>query len=214
MITTADQYNQYLHIIYNNNPPTYIALPNADNIYNIDIHTREVDAPPLLAVEKDNISETIYFIIDRYVDYMDLALTSCIITYENAKGITRIYTVPFYDIYSYAHVSKMIIPWNLDHGVTEAAGTVKFSIQFFKVGEVYNKKTNSMQIATTYSFNTQIAQSQVLKGISTTNLKEEYVGAPAIYEQLFAKITDLEGYWREHYYPPFWSILDEEEEEE
>ena len=212
MITTAEQYNSYLHIIHNNNPPTYVALPSADNIYNIDVNTREVEAPPLLAVEKDNVSETIYFIIDRYVDYMDLALTSCVITYVNANGDTRMYIVPFYDIYSYAHVSKMIIPWNLDSGVTAAPGVVKFAIQFFKTGEVYNKETDSMQIGIVYSLNTQAAQSKVLKGLQATEIGEEYAGTPPLYQQLLERIKELEGYWRENYYPPFWSILDEKEE--
>ena len=89
MITTAEQYNANLHLLHNTNPPTYATLPHADNIYNIDVNTREIDAPRFLAVEKDNVSETIYFIIDRYADYMDLATTSCIITYTNALGKTR-----------------------------------------------------------------------------------------------------------------------------
>lgn len=45
MITTAEQYNSYLHVIDNANPPVYAALPTADNIYNIDIKTREIDPP-------------------------------------------------------------------------------------------------------------------------------------------------------------------------
>jgi hypothetical protein len=45
MITTAEQYNASLHLLNNTNPPTYAALPTADNIYNIDIKTREIDAP-------------------------------------------------------------------------------------------------------------------------------------------------------------------------
>jgi hypothetical protein len=86
MITTAEQYNANLHLIHNNNPPTYAALPTPDYIYNIDISTREIDAPKFLGVETDNVSETIYFIVDRFADYMDLSTTSCVITYINALG--------------------------------------------------------------------------------------------------------------------------------
>jgi hypothetical protein len=128
MITTAEQYNANLHLIYNVNPPIYATLPTADNIYNIDINTREIDAPRFLAVEKDNISETIYFIVDRYADYMDLATTCCVITYTNAAKNTRTYAVPFYDIYTFGDNKKMIIPWCLDAGVTEAPGVVEFAL--------------------------------------------------------------------------------------
>jgi hypothetical protein len=135
MITTAEQYNSYLNIIHNTNPPTHVALPTADNIYNIDIKTREIDAPLFLGLEKDHVSETIYFIIDRYADYMDLASTSCIISYINADGESYLYAIPFYDIYTYASINKMIIPWNLTNSVTKKPGTVKFAITFFKTDE-------------------------------------------------------------------------------
>jgi hypothetical protein len=50
MITTAEQYNANLHLINNINPPTYATLPDANNIYNIDVHTREIDSPKFLSV--------------------------------------------------------------------------------------------------------------------------------------------------------------------
>jgi hypothetical protein len=162
MITTAEQYNAHLHIIYNNNPPIYAALPTADNTYNVDIRTREIDAPLFLAVEKDSVSETIYFIVDRYADYMDLSTTGCIITYTSAKGITRLYAVPFYDIYSRANEKKMIIPWNLDSGIAEEAGDVEFAIQFYKTDIRFNEKTQRDEPIISYSLNTQTAHSKVL----------------------------------------------------
>ena len=53
MITTAEQYNANLHLIHNSNPPIYAALPSADNIYNIDLKERIVNAPEILGVELD-----------------------------------------------------------------------------------------------------------------------------------------------------------------
>ena len=101
MITTYEEYNSSLHLVNNANPPIYAMLPSAENIYNIDASTREVDAPKFLSVEKDHKSETVYFIVDRFVDYMDLATTCCAITYTNVNaGISRINHVPFYDIYT------------------------------------------------------------------------------------------------------------------
>lgn len=128
MITTAEQYNANLHLIHNSNPPIYAALPNADNIYNIDLEERTVNAPEILGVELDHVAETLYFIVDRNAGYVDLATTSCLITYTNALGKTRFYIVPFYDIYTYKDVDKMVFPWCLDANVLEAPGMVEFSI--------------------------------------------------------------------------------------
>jgi hypothetical protein len=166
MITTAEKYNASLHLIHNNNKPVFATLPHADNIYNIDINTRVVDAPKFLAVENDHASETIYFIIDRYVDYMDLSTTSCIITYNNAKNVSRYYIVPFYDVYTYAHADKMIIPWVLDSILTEAPGTVEFSIRFFKTGEILDKNSNTPKTVVTYNLNTIPVKSTILSGLT------------------------------------------------
>ena len=207
MITTAEQYNANLHLIHNINPPTYATLPNADNIYNIAINTREIDAPQFLAVEKDNISETIYFIVDRYADYMDLATTSCVITYINAAGNTRIYAVPFYDIYTYGSQKKIILPWCLDIGVAEAPGEVEFAIQFFKVGEVLNPETQIVEKVIQYSLNTLPAKSKVLVGMTVKEFEESYKLAPDQFNQLLDRINIIERYQQDKY-GTYWTILD------
>lgn len=207
MITTAEQYNANLHLIHNINPPTYATLPTADNIYNIDVNTREIDAPQFLAVEKDNVSETIYFIVDRYADYMDLATTSCIITYTNAAGKSRIYAVPFYDIYSYASEKKIILPWCLDIGVAEAPGEIEFAIQFFKVGEILNPETNGMEKVVQYSLNTLPAKSKVLVGMTVKEFEESYKLAPDQFNQLLDRINIIERYQQDKY-GTYWTILD------
>ena len=209
MITTAEQYNANLHLIHNINPPTYATLPTADNIYNIDVNTREIDAPQFLAVEKDNISETIYFIVDRYADYMDLATTSCIITYTNAAGKSRIYTVPFYDIYSYASEKKIILPWCLDIGVAEAPGEVEFAIQFFKVGEILNPETNGMEKVVQYSLNTLPAKSKVLVGMTVENFDINSSDSVPAYaaQYLLEKINYMEQLHNDNY-GTYWTVLD------
>lgn len=206
MITTAEQYNAYLNIIYNSNPPVFAALPNADNIYNIDLKTREIEAPNILAVERDNVSETIYFIVDRQADYMDLATTSCVITYTNANGVSRVYSVPFYDIYTYDHVDKMIIPWNLDVCVTEKAGEVKFAIQFFKIAEILNTDTNTMEPILAYSLNTKTANSKVLPGIGEIEIGEDYKLSPTDFDIVSDRLTALEQYVVSKKLP-HWTIL-------
>ena len=82
MITTEDKYSSNLDILQNVNQPAYALLPAADKIYNITVNNRKIDNKNITIVEKDHKSATIYFSIDRYVDYMDLAQTKCIIQYN------------------------------------------------------------------------------------------------------------------------------------
>ena len=174
MVTTAQEYYSKLNLILNENPPTYAVLPTAENIYNIDINTRVIDAPNFLSIEKDHKAETIYFIVDRYADYMDLATTCCLITYTNAKNQSRVYSVPFYDIYTYARDRKMLIPWCLDATVAAAAGLVHFSISFYKVGTIVDSNGISQKILT-FNLNTLEATSKVLEGMEVDNLDSEYL---------------------------------------
>ena len=103
MITTAEEYNAKLGLIQDANYPTQaLLLPQDEFIYEIDLNTRIVKAPIHLGVEKDHTAETIYFITDRFFSGIDLANTSCLIQYVNAKGEGRFFPVPFYDTTTYS----------------------------------------------------------------------------------------------------------------
>lgn len=202
MITTAEQYNANLHLIHNSNPPIYAALPNADNIYNIDLEERTINAPEILGVELDHVAETLYFIVDRNAGYIDLATTSCLITYTNALGKTRFYIVPFYDIYTYKDVNKMVFPWCLDVNVLEAPGTVEFSIQFFKVG-LNAEQDNIIQ----YKLNTLPAKSKVLPNMKVKQFSEGYQLNASQFETLSNRLDNIEK-WQQENYSIFWTVLD------
>lgn len=205
MITTTEQYNANLHLINNINPPTFATLPSPDNIYNIDLKTREVNAPQFLAVEEDHASETIYFIVDRFFSYMDLSTTSCVITYNNAKGMSKQYAVPFYDIFTYANQKKMIIPWVLDSVLAEASGQIEFSICFFKVGEYIDELTNETKKIITYKLNTKPASSQILSSLKVGERADDSLESiePNNFQILSEMIASIEGYNK-----TYWTILD------
>lgn len=193
MITTAAEYNANLHLINNANPPVFAQLPSAENIYNIDVKTRKIDPPQFLGVEEDHDSETIYFIVDRYADYMDLSETSCIIYYISADERCHIYKVPFYDIYTYEKKGKILIPWCLDRNVGIKNGTVEFAISFFKVAhDIYNDITGSYDPVITYRLNTLPAKSEVLKGIETEEVdkEDEFYNKFAEWQEDFASELD------------------------
>lgn len=205
MITTYEEYNSSLHLVNNANPPIYAMLPSAENIYNIDASTREVDAPKFLSVEKDHKSETVYFIVDRYVDYMDLATTCCAITYTNVTaGISRIYHVPFYDIYTYADERKMLLPWCLDANVAAKRGKVEFAIQFYKVGEAPDEENGGTKKVLTYSLNTIPAKSEVRAGMEIKQMDSSYLLNASQYQDLDNRLKVLEDPIKAVY----WTILD------
>jgi hypothetical protein len=167
-ITTQYEYFANLDILQNVNQPSYALLPAAEKIYDIDVDERLINNRNITLVEKDHKSKTLYFSIDRYVDYMDLAQTKCIIQYnttdEAGKVRTRFYPVPFYDVYTKVEEGKIIFPWNLDYNVTKTAGSVPFNIRFFKVGTRITEDNNA-ELILTYNLNIQPSWVKVEKSL-------------------------------------------------
>ena len=210
MITTAEEYFANLFKINEtyNVPSLAVLLPSSENIYNIDLNSRTVEAPEYLSVTDDHNSETIYFMVDRYYDNMDLSQTSCVIQYINAKKEGRLFVVPYYDIESYHNMNKMLIPWCIEGEATKAAGEVTFSIRFFKVDDGDHKSL-------IYNLNTIPQKSLVKTGINILDYhiveltKEEfeaepsrfyikkndkYIKAPAVYNNKTVYYALTEGY--------------------
>lgn len=195
MVTTAQEYNANLHLVNSANPPIFAQLPSAENIYNIDINSREIDPPQFLSVEEDHASETVYFIVDRYADYMDLADTCCMVQYINAKGNHYFYTVPFYDIYTYHKQQKMLIPWVLDRNIAAKEGIVHFSLQFFKIIKEFNVETGKYESKIGYSLNTLPATSKILKGIEQLEFSEQDENMFADWKrELMSEINNIKQY--------------------
>ena len=195
MIIAAENYYEYLTHIQLNNQPTIAVLPSSDKIYDIDLKTRQIETPKYLSVEHDHKSETIYFKVDRFFDYMDLSQTVCIVQYITADNKARIYAVPFYDITTFAHEDKMIIPWCIDGGATAVAGTVKYSLRFYKVNEAEQQFV--------YNLNTQPTSSKVLYGMEVQEMNEDYDLSPSVYDEVVAQLTqfrkELGSFWEEMY---------------
>jgi hypothetical protein len=159
--------------------------PTEANSYQVNLSERKIIGPKYLSVETDHKAETVYFIVDRFFDYMDLARTTCVVQYINAKNESHYYVVPFYDCLSLLDENKMIVPWNIDGSATVAPGTVKFNLRFYKI-----EKDEFV-----YNLTTQTALAEVLHGMKAKNFKpEDYkmpVGEESVYLQLREAIKDL-----------------------
>ena len=183
MITTANEYYSALAQIQDNNFPVYATLiPSNERIYEIDLGSRKVSVPEFISVETDHKSETIYFKVDRFFDYMDLSTAACVIEYINAKGESHYYPVPYYDVLTYFEEGKMIIPWVIDGAATIAAGSVKFSIRFYKIdGDHF-----------IYNLSTLPTTGKVLHGLKGQfKPSEDYEIAASNYEKIVAEMASL-----------------------
>lgn len=157
MITFSPEYKEKLWEIQNMNLlKQAVLVPHNEKILNIDLDKRTIEAPPFLSVSQDHESETIYFKFDRFYDMVDLTGMICIIQYKNANGEEYFYPVPFYDTTTYLHEgNKVLIPWCIQGPATAYAGTVEFSILFFRLDPDQN---------IIYQLNTLPAKSKVLQG--------------------------------------------------
>lgn len=215
MITSLQEYYNLLYLIQDENPPELaVLLPGNEEPLRIDLDTRKINAPEYLSVATDHRAETVFFSVNRYFDNVDLSTMSCIIQFINAAGESGIYVVPFYDISR--GDDNMLIPWVIEGAVTAKAGSVVYSVQFFRVSESSSKYS--------YNLNTLAATSKVLEGnkfdkIAAANAIEKGMGKTleelrddqkidftyvnsnlaSAYEALISKMDDIDGqlnlYW-------------------
>lgn len=215
MIINEQDFLSKLYIIQSQIPPSYILFPGVKKYYNIDLDNRIVEAPEHLSVFKDHRSETVYFKIPRFHDYMDLANTTCVIQYNTPDKISHLYRVPFYDIVTESATNSMIFPWNVDQTVTQYAGIVEFTIRFFiadreiikeeiKIDETTGEEIKDIQVKYNllYNLTTIPATAQVLEGmeVNEEHLKSEYDFPAENYETLFSEINKIKNeragtYW-------------------
>ena len=171
-------------------------MPSDERTFDVDLSKREISVPTFLSVSKDHRAETVYFLVDRYYEYKDLAQTSCMIEYINAAGEGGFYPVPFYDISSYpryfdenevAHEAKMLIPWCIEGDVTKAAGAVQFVLRFYELDDANEKFV--------YNIRTKVATGQVLNGLdeSTIDASINNDFMSNIAQQINAKLDSVEG---------------------
>ena len=182
MITTPEQYQAHLHLIQNFNAPQFAILNPQDKIYKVDLTTRTIEAPAFLAVQEDHESEVIYFEVERYHDFMDLAFTSCIIHYINADGEAGLYSVPFYDLHTKMQENKIIFPWCVQGLASKTQGKISFSMMFYQIESEPIRDAQNNIISTKlnylYRLGTTPATTQVLKSMQIGSLLEADLQIP------------------------------------
>ena len=184
-----------LYEIQFKNPPSIVRLPDAndDNTSDIDLSTRVINSPQFLSVEKDHKSTVIYFKVDRYFDFMDLANTVCVIEYKiPGNKVPYLYVVPYFDIASHIVDGKIIFPWVLGNPATQQNGTVEYAIRFFRLSE-----DSAVETKIVYDLRTLPAKSTILKGmeVDTAAMQQEYDIPADNYLNLINQIYENKTYW-------------------
>ena len=143
-----------------------IIVPSNVNLYTVNLNTREINAPEYLSVQHEHHAETVYFLVDRFYDNMDLAQTTCVIQYTT-NDETYIYLVPYCDVTTYPN--QMIIPWCISGTATQYAGVVKYTMRFYIIDKQSviddNDEYNAENAQFAYNLSTKPAQSRVMYGL-------------------------------------------------
>ena len=150
------EYYSHMADFFENQKYKYVMLPLDEEPFLIDLNTRSIAVPQSFSkcasVQKDQLAETIVFIVDRYYDYMDLANAEIYVQWtipENKKlnieeynGATRVEMIDLE-----TEPGKIKFAWPLNDKITAVPGQVKFSVRFFRID---NSNPNKLL----YSLNT------------------------------------------------------------
>lgn len=172
-ISSLDQYFANLTAITNAND-IFGALPLDEPTFDIDANSRQITVPDEfkkngISVQGDQVSEILFFTIDRYVDAVDLINDDMhiVIQWETApdtsskttkseKGISLAYIK---DKTMLADQGKILFGWALNDTITQTAGTIKFAVRFYML--------NAKQ-EISYSFSTLTAQATINPSLNYT----------------------------------------------
>ena len=160
-----------------------IVVPSNKQLYEIDLNTREIHGPETLSVQSEHYAETVYFVIDRYYDRMDLAQANCVVQYVTKTG-NYVYAVPFCDTTTFAagyteedSAAKIIIPWSISASATKEAGTVKYFLRFYLIDETtvldVDEQGFPVNAQFAYSLSTLPAEATILKTLSNEEFTKE-----------------------------------------
>lgn len=141
-ITSLEEYFQYIADLKNINP-TYTILPLDEEVFAIDANTRQISIPKAFAengvsVQGDEISEVLYFSINRFYDMEDLTNDEIFIEWrcpskdgaEPVEGVSKPWAI---DVES--KPGYIIFGWPLASEITEVPGDVTFSVRFYRFAE-------------------------------------------------------------------------------
>ena len=136
-INSLEEYFLYIADLKKINP-IYTILPIDENLFEIDANTREITIPDEfkkngVSVQSDEISEVLYFRIDRFFDMEDLTNEDIFIEWRAPNGIEGVSMPWAIDVES--QPGYIIFGWPLSSEITAVPGNVTFSVRFYRFQE-------------------------------------------------------------------------------
>lgn len=165
-ISTLNEYFVNLDTLVSNDTifqPQYVRLPIDEDFFEINANTREIKIPSSfksgVGVQGDQAAETIFFIIDRYFDTMDLNNQNIYIEWKSPtrSGFSKDFAR---DIVSYPN--KIIFGWVLQQEIMEAPGQIEFAVRFYTT----EQDPESKDMVIKYSLSTKSQKVSVNKTLN------------------------------------------------
>lgn len=142
--------------VYDFDGMRFSMLPLDEDVFEIDANTRKISVPKAFAdngisVQGDEISEVVYFKINRFYDATDLFNQNIMIEWIAPSGLMG-YSVPTVKVLDES-TNFVIFGWALASSITEKHGDVTFSVRFYK----YDEDNNKIQ----YSLSTLVQKAKI-----------------------------------------------------
>ena len=160
---------------------TILPLEDEENFFSIDANSRKISVPDAfrengISVQGDEISEVLYFKIDRYFDMTDLGEKKVYIQWrapaDKTTGIRKegvstpwVFTTSLIPGY-------VVFGWPLSSEITERPGKVDFAVRFYEV-------TDDERGQLVYSLSTLTATADIKESLNY-NIEEIYAEESAI----------------------------------
>lgn len=165
-----DEYFAHMSALETLEHGKYLLLPLDETPFAINANTRTITAPKIVALQNDQLAETLVFTIDRYVDYMDLCNATIFVQWTLPDGETQgASEVELIDMDS--EPGKIRFGWTLDDEITSQPGTVQFSVRFW-----IKDPTNEDKVV--YSLNTITSSITITKSLQVNINSEEEINRP------------------------------------
>lgn len=177
----------------------FTILPLDEDVFTIDANTRRITVPTSFAnngisVQSDEISEVIYFKVDRFYDATDLYMQDIMIEWKAPNGFSG-YSVPTIKILDET-ANYVVFGWALSSKITSKAGNITFAVRFYQYDQELSKIKYSLSTLTQTAKimpNIDLDVAKLLEGSTVPNYIAIKDSANAITERLQNSSTGSSG---------------------
>lgn len=177
----------------------FTILPLDEDVFTIDANTRRITVPTSFAnngisVQSDEISEVIYFKVDRFYDATDLYMQDIMIEWKAPNGFSG-YSVPTIKILDET-ANYVVFGWALSSKITSKAGNITFAVRFYQYDQELSKIKYSLSTLTQTAKimpNIDLDVAKLLEGSTVPNYIAIKDSANAITERLQNSSTGNSG---------------------